>query len=92
MRNEVEDSGDHLILSPVLVPIHDQLDPSLCLVGVSSVHEFKNPFHVLIKVYVTSLAGTSTTPPLPQFLRHTREKSPIVHQVLLSMSNNMAEQ
>ena len=44
MRNEVEDSGDHLILSPVLVPIHDQLDPSLCLVGVSIVHEFKNPF------------------------------------------------
>ena len=33
---------------------------------------------------VTWLAGTSTTPPLPQFLKHTREKSPILGIVRLS--------
>ena len=33
---------------------------------------------------VTWLAGTSTTPPLPQFLKQTREKSPILGIVRLS--------
>ena len=29
-----KDSVDHLIVSPMLVSIYDQLDPSLCLMGV----------------------------------------------------------
>ena len=36
------------------------------------------------KEVVTWLAGTSTTPPLPQFLKQTREKSPILGIVRLS--------
>ena len=81
------DSGGYLIFAPMLVSIHNQLDPSLCLIGrfLSSANSSTFFFAVAFSsgnIFLTLLAGTSTTPPLPQFLKHTREKSPIVGKVL----------